>query len=582
MTYVSLYRKYRSQTFEELEGQEHVSRTLKNALEAGRMAHAYLFCGPRGTGKTSSARILAKCLNCDKGPTAHPCGVCSACIQIAEGRYLDVREIDAASNRGIDDIRELRENVMYAPAEGRYKVYVIDEAHQITHDAFNAFLKTLEEPPPHVVFVLATTDAHRIPATIVSRCQRFEFRPATRRQLRDRVQEVARLEGSSVSDAAADLIAREAEGGWRDALSILEQVLAFSQETITPREVHAVLGTLEAEHLEKLTDLLQEGQGGEVFGILDELFAEGKDARQLLRSLTGHFRSLMLQAVGSPPEVELEQAAVLKRQAAQWGAMRLVAAIKTLSQADREMRWSDQPRLQLELAMLPLLQPAAAEPSPARPAAAARRPAAPAAPADARPSTAPAAAPPEAEKPPRPLREETRPAAPPEPREAAAVQEPAPSAPASSRPAANGDPLDLVRARWHTALQELRRMRMVHLQSYLTDAAPDRIEGETLIIRMQHQTWVEGFRRRASEFAPRLAEAIAQVTGLQFTVRVEGPNDVPQHPTPDRAAPAKAPPAAVAVPSRDRGEEPDQLLTGEALLRDVLEVTGGRYLETDE
>ncbi|MGV3721964.1 MAG: DNA polymerase III subunit gamma/tau, partial [Actinomycetota bacterium] len=294
MAYLSLYRKYRSQSFEEVSGQDHVIRTLQNAIRGDRVAHAYLFCGPRGTGKTSTARLLAKALNCDNGPTPEPCGTCEACVQIAEGRFMDIKEIDAASNRGIDDIRDLRDTVAYAPTHGRHKVYVIDEAHQITGDAFNALLKTLEEPPPYVVFILATTEHHKIPATIVSRCQRFEFRRASMEDLRSRVAYVAEQEGATLDDGALELIAREANGGWRDALSVLEQVLSFCDGSITAKEVYAVLGTVEADSLHALSDCILSADGAEGFRLLEELISEGKDPRQLLRDLTQHFRSLML------------------------------------------------------------------------------------------------------------------------------------------------------------------------------------------------------------------------------------------------------------------------------------------------
>lgn len=372
MAYLSLYRKYRSQSFDEVSGQDHVTRTLQNAIRTGRVAHAYLFCGPRGTGKTSTARLLAKALNCDNGPTSEPCNTCAACTQIAEGRYLDIKEIDAASNRGIEDIRDLRDTVAYAPTQGRYKVYVIDEAHQITGDAFNAFLKTLEEPPSYVVFIMATTEAHKIPATIVSRCQRFEFRRATIEDLKSRVAYVAEHEGASIDDAALSLIAREANGGWRDALSLLEQVLAFCDSKITAREVYSVLGTVEADTLHSLGDCILSGNGGEAIRLVDELISEGKDPRQLLRDLTMHFRSLMLSAAGATVAGDPEQVRRIQEQARQFGQARLIGAIEVLAQTDREARWSEQPKLLLELAVVRLMHPrttVAVEPVAQQPAA---------------------------------------------------------------------------------------------------------------------------------------------------------------------------------------------------------------------
>jgi DNA polymerase-3 subunit gamma/tau len=357
MAYLSLYRKYRSQSFEELAGQDHVTRTLQNAIRAEKVAHAYLFCGPRGTGKTSSARLLAKALNCETGPSPEPCNHCQACQEITAGTYLDLHEIDAASNRSIDDVRDLRDNVAYAPVQARYKVYVIDEAHQLTNDAFNALLKTLEEPPAHVVFILATTEAFKIPATIISRCQKFEFRRASVELLRERVAYVAKQEGAKVDAAALDLIARSANGGWRDALSVLEQVLAYTEGKITARDVYAVLGTVEADTLLKLGDHVLAADGSEVFGLLETLVAEGKDPRQLIGDLTEHYRGLMLTAAGRPPAGEPERVAALTEQARRFGQTRLIEAIEVLAQTEREARWSEQPRLLLELAAFRLMHP---------------------------------------------------------------------------------------------------------------------------------------------------------------------------------------------------------------------------------
>jgi DNA polymerase-3 subunit gamma/tau len=387
MAYLSLYRKYRSQRFDEVAGQGHVTQTLQNAIRSGRVAHAYLFCGPRGTGKTTSARLLAKALNCERGPLPEPCNECGACTQINEGRFMDMKEIDAASNRGIDEIRDLRDNVVYAPVEGRYKVYVIDEAHQITGDAFNAFLKTLEEPPPHVVFIMATTEAHKIPATIVSRCQKFEFRRASLEQLRERVAYVAEQEGATIEPAALDLIARDANGGWRDALSLLEQVLAFCDGTITAKEVYTVLGTVEADTLYALAEEIRETDGAEVFRLLDEQICEGKDPRQLLRDLTAHYRMLMLTGAGNTPAGDADASARIAEQAKRYGQGRLITSIEVLAQAEREARWSEQPRLLVEVAVARLMYPreSAAVPQQAAPAA---RPAA--TPAPSRPQASPA------------------------------------------------------------------------------------------------------------------------------------------------------------------------------------------------
>ena len=244
MPYLSLYRKYRSQTFEDVMGQDHVIKTLQNAIRLGKVSHAYLFCGTRGTGKTTTARLLAKALNCEQGPTPQPCNTCPACIAITQGSAIDIIELDAASHRGIDDIRDIRENVKFPPMEMRYKVYIIDEAHQLTKDGKDAFLKTLEEPPAHVIFVLATTEPQSIPATIRSRCQEFDFRRGSLRDLRDRLRFVASSEGIEAEDPALDLIAMTAEGSWRDAISLLEQVMSYTDGRISIEDVNIVLGTV--------------------------------------------------------------------------------------------------------------------------------------------------------------------------------------------------------------------------------------------------------------------------------------------------------------------------------------------------
>src|SRR5438094_94345 len=243
MSYEVFARKYRPQTFDDLVGQTHVSRTLKNAVAQNRLAHAYLFVGPRGIGKTSTARILAKSLNCIKGPTVTPCGECDNCRENAGGNSLDVSEIDGASNRGIDDVRELRDNVRYAPAKGRYKIYIIDEVHMLTTQAFNALLKTLEEPPPHVKFILATTEVQKIPITILSRCQRFDFAHVGPGKILEQLKAIVRREGHEADEEALRLVARRANGSMRDSQSLLDQLLASAQGTLTAGHVHAVLGT---------------------------------------------------------------------------------------------------------------------------------------------------------------------------------------------------------------------------------------------------------------------------------------------------------------------------------------------------
>ncbi|MDK2784515.1 MAG: polymerase subunit gamma/tau [Bacillota bacterium] len=355
MTYRALYRAWRPQTFDEVMGQEHVSRTLKNAIATDRLAHAYLFCGPRGTGKTSMAKILAKALNCEHGPTPEPCDRCSLCRRIREGYCLDVLEMDAASNRGIDEIRSLRDQVNLAPTEARYKVYIIDEVHMLTAEAFNAFLKTLEEPPPRVVFILATTEPERIPATILSRCQRFDFRRLTPEIIAQRLGQVAGAEGLTVEPRSLALIARAAEGSLRDALGLLDQCISFSGKTIRHADVLELLGAPPGEVLTAIVAALGERNAGRALELLDTLRAQGKDPRLILKDLILWLRNLMLLKVCREPgpllSLSSEEVAELKEAAAHWSAPRVMAALKELSEEEGALRWTAQPWIVLETAL---------------------------------------------------------------------------------------------------------------------------------------------------------------------------------------------------------------------------------------
>ena len=254
--YVPLYRKWRSQDFDEIVGQGFIVQTLKNAIRSGRVSHAYLFSGPRGTGKTSTARIFAKALNCVKGPTDNPCGVCDQCVKIRDGHAVDTIEIDAASNRGIDEIRDLREKVRYTPVEGRYKVYIIDEVHMLTSEAFNALLKTLEEPPKHAVFMLATTEPQKVPVTIASRCQRLDFRRLSAEEVSGQIKKIAKAEKIDIADDAVAIIARNCEGAMRDAISLFDQLISFAGKTIKRDDVVALLGTAGTDLMFEFADAL--------------------------------------------------------------------------------------------------------------------------------------------------------------------------------------------------------------------------------------------------------------------------------------------------------------------------------------
>lgn len=361
MAHLSLYRKWRPQTFGDVVGQEPVTRTLRGALATGRISHAYLFSGHRGTGKTTTARILAKALNCEQGPTPDPCNRCAACRAIAEGSSLDVIELDAASNRGIDEIREIRERVRLAPAASRYKVYILDEAHMLTTEAENALLKTLEEPPPHVVFVLVTTEPHRLPTTILSRCQRFEFRRIPTPLVVERLSRIAQEEGLQITPGALHLIARSADGALRDAESVLDQLASSVEGPIQEADVVRLLGLLEDELVDAVTDAVQNSDAAAALRLAARVAESGRDPRAVLRRLVSHFRDLLLlrtapdlrDLVDAPPD----RVARLLQQAQSFPPEELLRAISLLAAAESEARWSTQPRLSLELALLRLARP---------------------------------------------------------------------------------------------------------------------------------------------------------------------------------------------------------------------------------
>lgn len=354
MSYVALYRQWRPQDFDNLIGQEHIRVTLTNALSSGKIAHAYLFTGPRGTGKTSTAKILAKALNCIHGPTPQPCNQCPSCERITTGISMDVLEVDAASNRGIDEIRDLRETVKFAPVDGRYKVYIIDEVHMLTTEAFNALLKTLEEPPGHVVFILATTEPHKIPATIHSRCQRYDFRRISLSEIEARLTAVAEGSGLCVEAEAIKLIAAHADGGMRDALSILDQCAAIGGDRVTVADVRGTLGLIGHEWVWRLTDAVANRNTVDALLILDELVNLGRDVRQVLTELVQHARSLLLHLAA--PNAALESytgdTEILSKQGTAFGYARVSAWIALLHEAMNEAKWSTDPRIIAEMALL--------------------------------------------------------------------------------------------------------------------------------------------------------------------------------------------------------------------------------------
>ena len=360
MSYQVIARKWRPGTFEEVIGQPHATRTLQNAIRMDRIAHAYLFSGARGVGKTSVARILAKVLNCEKGPSPTPCNQCSNCREISHTNSVDVIEIDGASNRGIDNIRELREAVRYRPAKGRYKVYIIDEVHMLTPEAFNALLKTLEEPPPHVIFIFATTEPHKIPATILSRCQRFDFRRLSLLQIVEHLKRIISQEGVDFSEGILYAIAREADGSMRDAQSLLEQLLAFSGDELAEAQILDILGVIDRQSVLRTAEAILSENAQACLEIVADVYRRGIDSRRFCQHLCDHFRNLLFAALSAEPEMLVDlpedEKKLLKDQAAVTTAESLHVYFQMLLGGEEQIRRSSMPKIALEMLLLRMAQ----------------------------------------------------------------------------------------------------------------------------------------------------------------------------------------------------------------------------------
>lgn len=356
MSYIALYREWRPKVFNDIIGQEHITRTLKNQIKQDRIAHAYLFCGTRGTGKTTTAKVFAKAVNCLNPVDFEPCGKCEACISIDKGNATDVYEIDAASNNGVDNIRELREDVKYTPSKCKYKVYIIDEVHMLSSSAFNALLKTLEEPPPHVIFILATTEFQKVPATILSRCQRFDFKRIKPDAIVNRLKFIAHDGNIKVEDKTLKLIARNSDGALRDALSIFDQCISLSADDVRYEDVLEILGISTDEYLMKVADAVTAGDTAKCIFLIDELIINGKDVYQFIKDLTMHFRNLLICNVGEDISaiinVSDEILQEFKIQSKKFSTESILRNINILSDAQADAKWYPQPRIILEMAVI--------------------------------------------------------------------------------------------------------------------------------------------------------------------------------------------------------------------------------------
>jgi DNA polymerase-3 subunit gamma/tau len=486
----ALYLKYRPRTFDQVEGQEHVTTTLKNALALGRISHAYLFAGPRGTGKTTIARLLAKAVNCLSENAAKPCNQCATCVAINEDRLLDLIEIDAASNTSVEDVRGLRDKVDFRPGEAKYKVYIIDEVHMLSNAAFNALLKTLEEPPPHVIFVLATTDPQKIPATVISRVQRFDFRRLTLPEIIARLNDIAAKEKLRVEPAAIELIARHATGAMRDAISLLDQLTAYGSDEITLVQAQGLLGASSHQIIGTIVAHLAAKNLAHGLAAIASAVDGGADPRQLAREMVEYLRGLMLIKNGGSAALTLtaEAQAEMTERAKQFTLEQLVRAIRLFNQAASDLRTSAHPTLPLEIAFVeatmeetaPVIASVArpVPPPPPKPAAA------PSPKAQTRPPAAPKSA----------------------PSESANVQSNAASAVASLS-------VEALRANWAKVLARVRPYNKM-AEALLRDAEPIKVDGDLIVLGFHYQNHAEQFEKRANGKA-----MIEKVLGEIFEIK---------------------------------------------------------------
>jgi DNA polymerase-3 subunit gamma/tau len=505
MAVQALYRKWRPRTFDEVVGQEHIVRTLRNALTSGRIHHAYLFTGPRGTGKTTTARLLAKAVNCQAPEDQRPCNECTICQAVNEGRLLDLIEIDAASNTGVDDVRELRERVGFRPNEARYKVYVIDEVHMLSNAAFNALLKTLEEPPPHAIFVLATTEPHKIPATVLSRCQRFDFRRIPVSEMVARLEWMIEQEHITADREALTLVARQATGSMRDAESLLDQLASYDAEGVTVAEVRAALGTGASETVIEVTDALAKGDAAQGLTAINTAVDEGADPRQFARQMVEHLRALLLLRLESglvPAHISDDLRPKLEEQAAAFSPRALARAVRLFNRAAAEAKHGWQPQLPLEMALVEAALTSESEnpaprvqSSPTNPRSRPRRSTP--APAKREPVSGQAASPPPARS------------------SKAAVREPQASY-SDLAPVDGSLTPETLQGRWSEFLNALRP-RNLSLEALVRASEPVAVEGDVVVLAFAH-----GFHRgKVEEDQNRqvVEEVLSDLMGQRYRVR---------------------------------------------------------------
>ena len=515
----ALYRKWRSQTFEEVIGQQHVTRTLQNAIAADRVGHAYLFTGPRGTGKTSTARLLAKAVNCT-GETARPCNACSICLAVNEGRLIDLIEIDAASNTSVDDIRDLRDKVDFRPGEASIKFYIIDEVHMLSKSAFNALLKTLEEPPPHVVFVLATTEPEKIPATITSRCQRFDFRRIKLEDVVGRLRFIVEQEGLKAEEEALTLIARQGGGSMRDSISLLDQLMAYGQEVLTLDVVRSVLGAADNRAIMRLVSYLLQDDAGAALSLVNEVVQNGVEPRQFALDIVEYLRGLLLIKYDNGAQflnLSLEITEAMRPQAAAVSASNLLAFIERFNQAVVSFKSGAGevaiPQLPLELAVVDVTTGAEqAENVPLTTPS-----------AEAEPQTAPL-----------PAAASIAPAS----QAAAPTEEAAPPPIKPAGPA--GISLSDVQARWNAIGAELKRQNMGMVQGLLNSGQIIALKEDTLVISFPSDL----LKQRVDRFKSTILETIERVLGsairIEFVVGAESPSSEPPPETAAKKTPVES------------------------------------------